>query len=60
MLDTRAHSGNQPKNGRNSPQRYTSTRFSDHFSQFILTKSPEASLKNFICTFLGYKVSLFS
>ena len=53
------HSGNQSKSGSNSPQRYTLARFSDHLSQFILTKSPEASSGKFICCVL-YKTSLKS
>ena len=44
--NVRGHSRNRPKGGRNSPQRQTSTRFADHFSQFILNKSLEASPKN--------------
>ena len=42
----RGYSRNRPKGGRNSPQHYTSTHFSDCISQFSLTKSPEASLKS--------------
>ena len=36
----RGHSRNQPKGGRNSPQCYSSTWFSDHISEFMLTNSP--------------------
>ena len=43
----RGHSRKQPKGGRNSHKRYTSTCFADHFSQFLLTKSTEAFSKNF-------------
>ena len=46
---TRGHSRNWPKGGRNSPQRFISTRFADHFSQFLPTKSSEASSRSFIC-----------
>ena len=42
----RGLSRNRPKGGRNSPQRHTSTRFADHFSQVILKKSLEAFSKN--------------
>ena len=45
-IGTRDHSRNRPKGGRNSPQHHTSTRFAGHFSQFILSKSLEASSKN--------------
>ena len=41
------------------PQCYTSTLFSDHLSQFILKKRPEASSKDFICCIL-YQTSLKS
>ena len=34
----RGHSRNWPKGGRNSSQRYTSSRCADHFSQFLLTE----------------------
>ena len=44
---SRGHSRNQPKGGRNS----ASTRFSDHLPQFTHTKSPEASSKTLVfCT----------
>ena len=49
-LFIRGHSRNQPKDGhkRNSPQCSTTTGFfSDHISQFMLKKSPEASSKDF-------------
>ena len=45
--------------GRYSPQRHTSTRFADHFSQFILNKSLEASSKNITWCIL-YETSLNS
>ena len=45
-LHIRGYSRNRPKGRRNSPQRHTSPRFADHFSQFILNKSLEASSKN--------------
>ena len=35
MITNRGHSRNRPKGGRNSPQRYTSTRLADHFSQRV-------------------------
>ena len=38
---TRGHFKNQ--GGRNSNQRFASTCYPDHFSQFILTRSPEPS-----------------
>ena len=53
----RGHSRNRPKGGRNSPQRYTSSCFSDQFSQFMLTTSHDASSKNSICCIL-YEKSL--
>ena len=40
--------------GRNSPRPHTSTHFVDHFSQMLLTKSSEASAKNFTCC-ISYK-----
>ena len=43
VSDIRGHSRNQPKGGRNSSQRYTSTRFSGNFSHSTLKKSPKAS-----------------
>ena len=47
--DPGANSKNQPKGGRNSPQRYNAARFFDQFSQFIHLRSQEASSKLFIC-----------
>ena len=55
----RGNSRNWPKGGRNSPQRFISTRFADHFSQLLLTKSSEASSRSFICGILD-KTSLHS
>mgnify|MGYP001804293501 CR=1 FL=1 len=54
-----SHSRNWPEGGRNSPQRYTWTRYAGHFSQFLLTKSAEASSRSFICCIL-YKTLLNS
>ena len=59
MNYSRGHSRNVSKSGRNSSQRFTSSRFSDQFSQFIFTMSPDASLKNSMCGLL-YKTSLKS
>ena len=49
----RGHSRNRPKGGRNSPQRYISTRFADHFSQFLFTersKPLQGALSAAFCT----------
>ena len=56
IMYVRGHSRNQPKGGRNSPQRYTSTRCSDHFLNWH-SKRVQKPLKNtfsaVFCTKLG-------
>ena len=48
LTKCRGHSRNWPKGGRNFPKHYSSTRFADHFSQFLPTKSSESSPRSCI------------
>ena len=52
QVSARAIQQNQPEGWTKTPQSYTSTHFPDDLTIFILTKSPDATSRSFICCIL--------